>query len=365
MTKLAITTDQDVGSHSTAYLRNAWYVAALSREVGRHLKPIKMLGDRIVVFRDRDGQPVALEDACPHRKLPLSKGRIAGDCVECGYHGLTFDASGSCVRAPTQGLIPPLARVLSYPAVDKYGLLWVWMGDASAADEADLIDIEHVGHPDWHITRGAALSCRCNYLYLMDNLLDPSHVAWVHPTTFASSGTQDTPLKREERFDGLVVSRWITDVEVPAYYARLVKFSGRCDRLQHYEARHPSTAINRSIFVPSGQGGERWRLADHPYVMVSYHFITPTDENNSRYHWLQQRNTDPDDESITETIAQGALEAFEEDREVLEAVHEGIANETTRHINLVLDAAATRYRTTLSRKIAAERKAQAGPEGQG
>ena len=99
--------------------------------------------------------------------------------------------------------------------------------------------------------------------------------------------------------------------------------------------------------------------------MVSYHFITPTDENNSRYHWLQQRNTDPDDESITETIAQGALEAFEEDREVLEAVHEGIANETTRHINLVLDAAATRYRTTLSRKIAAERKAQAGPEGQG
>ena len=363
VTKLAITTDQDVGSHSTTYLRNAWYVAALSREIGRHLTPLQMLGERIVVFRDRRGEPVVLEDACPHRKLPLSRGRLTGDCVECGYHGLTFDASGACVRAPTQDLIPPLARVLSYPAVDKYGLLWVWMGEPSAADEADLIDIEYAEHPDWHITRGAALSCRCNYLYLMDNLLDPSHVAWVHPTTFASSGTQDTPLNRKEWSNGLVVSRWIRDVEVPAYYAQLVKFKGRCDRLQHYEVRYPSTAINRSIFVPSGRGGEQWQQAEHPYVMVSYHFITPTDENNTRYHWLQQRNTDPDDESITETIARGALEAFEEDREVLEAVHEGIANERTRHINLVLDAAATRFRTTLGRKIVSELQGQTAPAG--
>ena len=60
----------------------------------------------------------------------------------------------------------------------------------------------------------------------MDNLLDPSHVSWVHQTSFASSGTQDTPLVREERADGLVVTRWITDAEVPPYYARLVKFKG-------------------------------------------------------------------------------------------------------------------------------------------
>ena len=361
MTKLAITTDQDVGAHSSSYLRNAWYVAALSGEIGRQLTPVQVLGEKIVLFRDRKGQPVALEDACPHRKLPLSQGRINGDRVECGYHGLTFDASGACVRAPTQTRIPPLARVHSYPAVDKYGLLWIWMGDPSDAQETDLIEIEHADDTGWHLTRGAALSCRCNYLYLMDNLLDPSHVSWVHQTTFASSGTEDTPLVRKERTDGLVVRRWITDVEVPPYYARLVKFKGRCDRLQHYEARYPSTAINTSIFVPAGEGGERWRDAQDPYVMVSYHFVTPIDENNTRYHWLQQRNTDPDDASITDAIARGALEAFEEDREVLEAVHEGIANERTRHINLDLDAAAIRFRTTLSRRIASERKRQADP----
>ena len=357
--KLAITTDQNVGAHSAAYLRNAWYVAALSRKIGRQLTPLKILGDRVVLFRDRGAQPVALEDACPHRKLPLSKGRISGDHVECGYHGLTFDAAGTCVRAPTQTRIPPLARVHSYPVADKYGLMWIWMGDPAAAREDDLIDIRHVDDAGWHITRGAAMSCRCNYLYLVDNLLDPSHVSWVHQTTFASSGTEDTPLVREEGADGLVVRRWITDVELPPYYAPLVKFKGRCDRLQHYEALYPSTAINTSIYVPAGQGGERWRDAQDPYVMVSYHFITPTDENNTRYHWLQQRNTDPDDASITEMIAKGAMDAFEEDREVLEAVHEGIANERTRHINLNLDAAAIRFRTTLGRKIASERQDQA------
>ena len=354
-----------MGSHSTSYLRNAWYVAALSREIGRELKPLRILGERIVLFRDRRARPVALEDACPHRKLPLSKGRLTGDRVECGYHGLTFDTSGACVRVPTQMRIPPLARVHSYPAVDKYGLLWVWMGDPSAAREADLIEIEHADDPCWHMTRGAALSCRCNYLYLVDNLLDPSHVAWVHRTTFASSGTEDKRLVREERSDGLVVSRWITDVEVPPYCAPLVRFKGRCDRLRHYEARYPSTAINTSIFLPAGQGGERWRDARDPYVMVSYHFMTPIDENNTRYHWLQQRNTDPGDASITEAIARGAREAFDEDREVLEAVHEGIANERSRHINLDLDAAAIRFRTTLSRKIASELKDSAGTDGRG
>ena len=363
MTKLATTTDQDVGAHSTNYLRNAWYVAALSAEIDSQLTPLQVLGERLVLFRNRRAQPVALEDACPHRKLPLSKGRLLGDLVECGYHGLTFDASGTCVRAPTQARIPPLAQVHSFPTVDKYGLVWVWMGDPAAAHETDLIEIEHAASPDWHLTRGDSLSCRCNYLYLMDNLLDPSHVSWVHQTSFASSGTRDTPVVREERADRLVVTRWITDAEVPPYYARLVKFKGRCDRLQHYEARYPSTAINTSIFVPAGQGGERWRDAQNPYVMVSYHFITPIDQDNTRYHWLQQRNTEPDDERITAAIAQGIAAAFEEDREVLEAVHAGIASERTPHINLALDAAAIRFRRTLGRKIASERCDDVRAEG--
>src|SRR5687768_12079412 len=97
------------------FLRNAWYVAAWSKELNEGTLPVQMLGDRVVLYRKTDGKVAALEDACPHRKLPLSMGRIKGDHIECGYHGLTFDCSGTCVKVPGAAHIPPSAQVRSYP----------------------------------------------------------------------------------------------------------------------------------------------------------------------------------------------------------------------------------------------------------
>ncbi len=85
-----------------AFVRNFWYVAGRSSDFDQSLKAMTLLGDRIVLFRGESGEPIALEDACPHRKLPLSKGSIRGSTVVCGYHGLTFDCTGNCVAAPTQ-----------------------------------------------------------------------------------------------------------------------------------------------------------------------------------------------------------------------------------------------------------------------
>ena len=116
------------------FLRNCWYVAGWSKDVGRELKAEMFLGEQIVFYRQEDGTPVALEDACPHRKLPLSDGTLKGDRVECGYHGLTFDRRGACVAAPTQKHnVPRRASVKSYPVVDRYRFLWIWMGDPALA----------------------------------------------------------------------------------------------------------------------------------------------------------------------------------------------------------------------------------------
>ena len=228
------------------------------------------------------------------------------------------------------------------------------MGKPALADEAQILDIENFTDPEWNITGGDALTCNCHYLYLTDNLLDPSHVAWVHLASFAAPGTDTTPLETREIDDGLVVYRWIYDCEPPPFYAPLVKFKGNCDRLQHYEVRYPSIAINKSVFSPAGQGGPEKPLTDRSYVMISYNFLTPVDENVTRYHWLQQRNTDPNNEELTRNIAQGARRAFLEDRAILEAVHKGIANETSRHINLGLDAGSLKFRRMLDKMIIAE-----------
>jgi vanillate O-demethylase monooxygenase subunit len=333
------------------FLRNAWYVAAKSAEIGQSLVPFTILGEHVVVYRTESGDPVALEDACPHRKLPLSMGKRQGDYVVCGYHGLIFDHFGKCVGSPTQSRIPPTARVRSFPVADKWGMLWIWMGDPALADGSKIIHIENYHDSSWGLAIGGTMICACNYLYLTDNLLDPSHVAWVHQSSFAASGTEETPLEIDVKDDGVIVRRWIFNCEVPPYYSPVVKFEGNCDRLQHYEVRYPAVAINKSIFTPAGTGGSDKPLHEKAYIMISYHFLTPIDESTTKYHWLQHRNTDPNDEEITTRMAAGARTAFEEDRVVLEAVHRGMASKTTPHINLALDAGSLRFRRDLEALI--------------
>ncbi|MBT5031480.1 MAG: aromatic ring-hydroxylating dioxygenase subunit alpha [Proteobacteria bacterium] len=333
------------------YLRNSWYVAALSSEIAEKLTALRILDENIVLYRTEGGEAVALEDSCPHRRLPLSKGRLLNDHIECGYHGLQFDRSGQCVAAPTQDRIPPSATVRSYPVVDRWGLLWIWMGDAGLSDDSLIINIKNFDNPDWKITTGDALTFACNYLYLTDNLLDPSHVAWVHRVSFAAPGTDNAPLEITETDKGLVVHRWMYDNKPPLFYESLVRFKGNCDRLQHYEVQYPCTAINRSVFSPAGKGGPNYATDELTYMMISYNFMTPIDANNTRYHWLHHRNTDPDNKQVTAAIISGVKSAFLEDRDVLEAVHTGIANETTPHLNLGLDAASLHFRRKLEKLI--------------
>src|SRR6266404_4775529 len=89
------------------WMRNAWYVAAFASELGRSILPRKLLGEAIVLFRSVEGAPVAMQDRCPHRLVPLSLGTLHGSVIRCGYHGIEFGMDGKCVAIPGQDLIPP------------------------------------------------------------------------------------------------------------------------------------------------------------------------------------------------------------------------------------------------------------------
>ncbi len=341
------------------FLKNCWYVAGWSKDYGRELKAEKYLGEDIVIYRTEDGAPVALENACPHRKLPLSEGNLVGDTVECGYHGLTFDCTGTCVAAPTQqGQIPRRAVVKSYPIVDRYRLLWIWMGDSEKADPDLIFPVENYESSEWGYTDGGVLDIDCNYLWVCDNLLDPSHVAWVHVTSFAGAGTDDEPLDVVKTDRGVVVSRWIHGQPPSPYYANIVKFEGNCDRLQHYEMCLPGIGLNKSVYTPVGTGGPDKAPVDLTLINISYNFMTPIDEDRTRYFWFQHRNTDPHDKAISEKMNEGAYMAFEEDRSVLEKVHAGMKSPATPYIDLGLDTGAKLFRLMLSRKIEAEQEAE-------
>ena len=338
------------------FIRNSWYAAGWSVEYGQGLHARKILGDDVVIYRTGDGNPVALEDACPHRKLPLSKGNLKHDCIECGYHGLTFDGAGRCVAAPTQQeTIPRRAKVHSYPVEDRWGMLWIWMGDPDRADADEIFHIENFDNPSWGKTRCGSMDIACNYLYITDNLLDPSHVAWVHVSSFAGAGTEDQPLNIDVQENSVLVSRWVNDRPPPPYYAELLAFEGNCDRKQHYECRLPAIAINKSIFTPVGSGGDDQPLHEKAFVNISYNFMTPVDETHSRYFWFQHRNTAPENEEISEKMFAGATMAFKEDRDVLVEVQKGMDNMKTPNLNLKLDLGAARFRNMVDKRIASEK----------
>ncbi|MEP9398914.1 aromatic ring-hydroxylating dioxygenase subunit alpha [Mesorhizobium sp. KR2-14] len=345
------------------FLKNAWYVAAWDHEVGRQLQPVKVLGEEIVLYRKTDGTPVALENACPHRKLPLSMGRIKGDEVECGYHGLTFDGTGTCTRVPGAEKIPHVACVRAYPLVERYGLLWIWMGEADKADPAEIFQVEHWGDPAWGVNRGESMLLECNYLYMTDNLLDPSHVSWVHQSSFGGvQAMEDLPLQTTVGEKGVTVWRWMHDVEPAPFYKPFLKFSGNCDRKQHYEVHYPSNAIIKAIFVPANTGGEDKPLHEDVFLMDSYNFMTPVDEDHTRYYWFQMRNFAPDDEEVSRQFAASVRGAFEEDRAVLNAVHKGMKNMRTPNLDLKIDVGPLRFRRNLGQLIAAESAAKQAAE---
>ena len=127
------------------FVRNAWYPAAWTRDVGRSLTTRKILGSEVVLYRKEDGSIAALDNVCPHRFAPLSMGKLKGDAVECGYHGMTFDCSGKCIRIPGQEIIPPNAKVGSYPIRENMGLAWIWMGAPEKAAQTPVYDL-----PQYH-----------------------------------------------------------------------------------------------------------------------------------------------------------------------------------------------------------------------
>ena len=337
------------------FLKNAWYVAAWDHEITHELQQIMVLGEKICVFRNEEGEVIALEDACPHRKLPLSKGRIKGNTVECGYHGLTFDCAGQCVWAPGAGRIPSDARVRPFPVHEKYGLVWIWMGNHAIADPEDIIDIPNFDDPEWGINRGAAMELQCNYLLMCDNLLDPTHVAWVHQSSFATDATKDTPLRVKKTDEGVIVHRWMMDHEPAPFYKKVVEFEGNCDRLQHYEVRYPSHALIRAVFTPAGTGGPEGPLHDNTFVMDSYNFMTPTTERETRYYWFQLRNIRPDDAALSKMMSEDVQHAFEEDRAVLNEVQIGMDSKVSPHIDLSIDGGQLRFRRQLEAMIEEER----------
>ena len=296
------------------FLTDCWQVAAYSSEVGRRLLKRTIADMPVVMYRQESGAPVAMEDRCPHRFVPLSLGCLEGDVVRCGYHGMRFAPSGACVGIPGQDAIPAKARVRTFPMMERHRFVWIWMGDAAKADASLVPDFHWMDDARWAAAEGYH-HVEADYRFLVDNLLDLSHETFVHPETIGNAGVAESPVS-VSIVDRKTVRahRDMLACEPPPQFVALAGFSGRIDRWHTTFYTPPGCCVIEVGAVPAAS-----KDVAHGFEARILNLITPETGRSSHYFWAHARNVRVDDRELTNRIRSSVAETFDQDKVILEA----------------------------------------------
>jgi vanillate O-demethylase monooxygenase subunit len=299
-----------------AFLRNAWYPAAWREELASGLLARSFLGEPVALYRGESGSAIALADMCPHRFAPLHRGKIVGDAVQCGYHGLRFGPDGQCVFNPQSGgALPRAARVSRYPLYEKHGLVWIWMGDAARADASLIPDFGFLEDKAYTVTPGHVLTMPLTYQLLLDNLLDLSHAAYLHESTLGSEAvargkTHVTQAGHTVQCDRMSANGLPAPVFVQAGVCGPAEY---VDYWSNLRWDPPANMYLDAGVVSTGQPKEKGT------ILSSAQLLTPESESSTHYFWRAIRNFAMQSAEVTAAIEQVIETAFRTEDEPMVA----------------------------------------------
>lgn len=348
-------TDQNeqVGSRSNPWLQNAWYQAAWMHELDATGSLVRTILDIPVLFyRTSGGSVAAVHDRCPHRFAPLSAGRIENDAAVCGYHGLGFDSGGACVLNP-HGPVTSAMRVRSFPVVIRHLALWIWMGDPQMADPAKIPDLSFIDDTPATARIFAFMPTAANYRLLTDNIMDLSHVDYLHPTTLGGAMLQAKTKSREE--DGRIIAEWLTvNCDAPEAYQALVPSPGKADIWTQVTWSAPAVMVLATSAIPTGN------MRGSMDEFLTVHSITPETATKSHYFVCSTRPVMTESVEFTEMLRAALRTAFEdEDKPMLEKQQARMGTDDLWSLDPILlpiDAAAVRTRRKLDQLINLEQR---------
>ena len=346
--------------HTTGvpYLRNTWYVASWGDELrAGDLLARTICEQPIVLYRRLDGTPAAIVDQCAHRFAPLSRGRLCGERVECPYHGLRYDATGQCVENP-HGRISPALHIASYPVVERHSLIWVWLGD-QAADTSAIPDFSHLGiDAPGIISKRDSMVLSVDYRLMVDNLLDLSHVNFLHDGLLGHAGMVNAHVEIREDGDTLYVTRTSEGVAPPKMFDLMYRNDGELvDTWAEMRWDAPACLRNHAGVCPPGAD------RSEGMTVIGTHLLTPITPTTSLYHIAAvQIGGIPAGETAAEIADQlSRLRRFafeEQDRPMVEAqqrAYDRAGGESAlKPVMLSIDSGPLRARRILNRLIARE-----------
>ncbi len=339
------------------FVRNAWYVAAWDHEIGREMRRRIILNEPVLLYRKGDGTAVALEDRCCHRQAPLSMGKLVGDDVVCPYHGLQYAANGQCVKVPSQDRVPPGARVCAYPVVERNHWIWIWLGDPAKADPALIEDFHWMDDPHWGFG-GSYLHVEANYQLLVENLLDTTHLPFLHPTTLGTDAFARSEFEVTINSDRIEVARWLMDKPPAPFHQQMGGFPDgmNVDRWQIAHFGAPSFVKLDVGSAPAGSGareGDRSKGVN----MWNLNAITPETEKTAHYFYAQAYNFKLDQKWISDLVRAQVTKAFLEDMGMIKEQQINMDLGPSPVVALGQDKAWMQMRQIVDRRLAAEAKA--------
>jgi vanillate O-demethylase monooxygenase subunit len=294
------------------FLRNAWYVVALSRELADRPLQRRILDEPLALFRTASGRAAAITDRCPHRGAPISSGEIQGETLVCGYHGFAFGTDGQCTDIPGMAKIPRTACARAWPVAERWGWVFAWMGDPARADETLLPPLHWMSEPGW-TGRTEMLPVKADYTLVRDNLLDLTHARYVHRKTLGTSAVTEHPVRTEVDGQRVRVIREMPDIEPSPFFKRMGGFAGRVDHRQQIDFVPPCYVIINTRVCSTQASGEG-RAAEFQVLNA----LTPVHAGATHYFWGLVRNFATDDEGVTDTQQTLNRTTFEEDVSILE-----------------------------------------------
>ena len=334
----------------TNYPKDCWYVAATSDEVGDRLTARRILDTPVLLYRLEDGSVAALEDRCAHRPYPLSAGHREGDLVVCGYHGCTYDATGRCVRVPSQDNPPLGAKVRAFPAVERGPFVWVWTGTPGGERLRPPPSTPWLEGDGWS-TVGERRDVAANFLLLHEHYLDLTNVFEMH-AEMVPPGIDALPPLEEVEVSELSVS-YVRELPKAPLAPWEAQVSG-LDSVESFGRKETGTfvtpGLHKQTYTITGSEGPELEL-------VRTHGFTP--ESAGATHVFLQiswRGT-----AVSADAGARLAEVFhvmaDRDTAVLETMQRCIDEDTTprRYVNVKADRAAVRARRIVQSMVQEER----------
>jgi len=338
------------------YVRNAWYAACTLDEIAAGPLGRTICGNRVVLFRAEDGVVAALEDFCPHRGAPLSLGKVRDDGrIVCGYHGLVMGGDGRCVSMPGQRVRP---TIRSYPALERYGFVWIWPGDKAQADAAKLHPLPWAESTEWAYG-GGLYHVQCDYRLMIDNLMDLTHETYVHATSIGQPEIEEAAPATRVEGDSAITSRFMMNIAAPPFWRAALRGNHLADdvpvdRWQICRFTPPSHVMIEVGVAHTGHGGVD-APPDRKVSSIVVDFITPETDTSIWYFWGMARNFNVGDAALTAQIRDGQAAIFGEDVGILEAQQKNLAEQPSRHLmRLNIDMGGFEARRILERLVAEE-----------